>query len=131
MMRAVLLFLPLVGCAAVSAGTAPVTGSWGGQHIGMKATAVAVSFDFDCAAGRIDGPLLPQANGAFSVNGVYFPGHGGPTRVDEIPRALPAIYRGSISGATMRLSIDLPSEKQVLGPYALRRGAQPAVFRCL
>ena len=107
-----------------------MVGQWGGQHIGMNATEVAVSFDFDCAAGRIDAPLALDAAGRFSASGVYFPGHGGPERVDEIPRALPATYAGSISGNRMGISITLESGQRV-GPFELRRGAPPQIFRCL
>jgi len=108
----------------------PVTGQWGGQHIGMTATPVAVSFDFDCAAGRIDSPLVPGPDGRFNAPGVYFPGHGGPERVDEIPRAIPAVYAGAFAGDRLNLSIDLNLGERI-GPFDLRRGAEPQVFRCL
>ena len=122
--------LLLTACATLAEPGGPVTGQWGGQHIGMTATAVAVSFDFDCAAGRIDSPLLPASNGRFSQSGVYFRGHGGPERVDEIPRAIPAVYAGSISGDRLNLSIQLNSGERI-GPFQLRRAAMPQIFRCL
>ncbi|HEY6048962.1 MAG TPA: hypothetical protein VIV07_07950, partial [Sphingomicrobium sp.] len=93
----------------------------------MTATDVATSFDFDCAAGRIDAPLVASAKGEIEARGVYFPGHGGPARVDEIPRALAAIYRGRVAGDRLQLSIELTDDHQRLGPFELRRGAQPQV----
>jgi hypothetical protein len=123
---------PLAACVSAGGGqSAAVVGTWGGEHIGMTATDVAVSFDFDCAAGRIDAPLVTRADGRFAANGVYFPGHGGPTRVDEIPRALAATYSGSIAGGTMKLSIAIPAGGQVIGPLILHRDEAPRLFRCL
>lgn len=130
MIKAFLVVPLLAACAAVPADPVAVTGSWGGEHIGITATNVAASFDFDCAAGRIDAPVTIGRDGRFALNGVYFPGHGGPTRID-IPRALPAVYRGSVAGSSMQLSIEIPSQKQTVGPYVLRRDAQPQLFRCL
>ena len=120
----------LSACATLPVSAGPLTGQWGGQHIGMNATSVAVSFDFDCAAGRIDAALALQGGGRFEAPGVYFPGHGGPERVDELPRALPAIYSGMVSGDRLKLSIQLNSGERI-GPFDLRRGAAPQIFRCL
>ncbi|MES2136295.1 MAG: hypothetical protein V4502_04445 [Pseudomonadota bacterium] len=74
---------------------------------------------------------MPAPDGRFSASGTYVPGHGGPVRKDEIPPALPATYHGSIRGDLMRLAIDVPSRGLQLGPYQLRRGAEPQIFRCL
>jgi hypothetical protein len=124
-------FLPLLAaCTTVAPRTGPVVGHWGGPHIGMTATDVAASFDFDCAAGRIDAPLVTDASGQFTERGVYFPGHGGPERVDEIPRALPATYTGFAAGDRLTLSITL-EDGQRIGPFELRRDAPAQIFRCL
>ena len=108
----------------------PLVGKWGGQHIAMNATPVAVSFEFDCAGGRIDNPLSTGLDGRLNAAGIYFPGHGGPERVDEIPRAIPAVYGGSIAGDRLKLSIQLETGERI-GPFELRRGAEPQIFRCL
>lgn len=120
----------LASCVTIGGPSGPLVGQWGGQHIGMTATPVAASFDFDCAAGRIDAPIVVGADGRFSQSGVYFPGHGGPERVDEIPKAIPAVYAGSVSGARMTLTIELDTGDRI-GPFNLRREIAPQIFRCL
>jgi hypothetical protein len=126
-----LLIAVLAGCASMSAGPAAITGQWGGEHIAMTATAESVIFEFDCASGRIDGPLIVQSSGRFAANGTFSPGHGGPVRQDEVPIVQPARYLGSVRGDAMRLSIDIPAARQTIGSLTLRKDAEPRVFRCL
>jgi hypothetical protein len=132
MVRRIAWFVLLLGgCAAASISPAPLIGHWGGEHVAMTATSDAVSFEFDCAAGRIDAPLQPSSGGVLQAKGVYLPGHGGPVRVDEVQRVLPAFYSGKLSGNRLTLSIELPEQHETLGPFAMVRGAEPRVYRCL
>src|SRR4051812_39126643 len=80
-------------------GIAP--GAWGGQHMGMTVSDTGATIEFDCAAGRITQSLSVDPNGSFSWQGLYFPGHGGPSRIDEPADPHDAVYTGRASGDHM------------------------------
>jgi hypothetical protein len=105
----------MAACAPVPPAQAgsPLVGSWGGQHVGLVIGPSGGTVDYDCAAGRIDGPL------------------GGPERVGEVRPSYPAVYSGSVSGGWMTFRVDVPEPAIVIGPYRLRRGAEPILMRCL
>jgi hypothetical protein len=110
----------------------PITASeWGGEHIGLKISATGATLEYDCASGTIDQPIVATTDGNFVAQGTHTRGHGGPTRMDEIPDRHPARYDGWTDGETMRLSVTLTDTGDKLGSYTLVRGQTPRVFRCL
>lgn len=111
--------------------SSPVTGSWGGEHIGLTLDAGGGALEYDCAAGRIDEPLVTGPAGEFAANGSHTPGTGGPERLGQGRPSYPARYSGHVSGETMRLRVSVPARNLELGPYELRRGAEPQLLRCL
>jgi hypothetical protein len=123
----------MAACAPVPPAQAgsPLVGSWGGQHVGLVIGPSGGTVDYDCAAGRIDGPLSVGRNGRFSGRGSHTPGTGGPERVGEVRPSYPAVYSGSVSGGWMTFRVDVPEPAIVIGPYRLRRGAEPMLMRCL
>lgn len=123
-----LSLLALTSCASVPTGPA-LTGAWGGDHVGLTLQPAGGSLDYDCASGTI-GPVTMLSGGRFTATGTHSPGHGGPDRVDEVPARLGAVYSGSVRGDTMVLNVSV-DPATVLGPYTLRRGAQPNLLRCL
>lgn len=126
------LFVPLLAaaCATVPA-SGPLTGSWGAKHVGLVLTGSGAQLDYDCAAGTIDGPLIVQPDNRFTAAGTHTPGTGGPAQAGVTPPSYLARYSGSVSGDVMTLRVDVPSQGIVIGPYTLRRGAEPALMRCL
>ena len=123
----------LISCAPVPPAQAgsPLVGNWGGQHVGLAIGPSGGAVEYDCAAGRIDGPLIVDRNGRFSGKGSHTPGTGGPERVGEVRPSYPAGYSGSVSGEWMTLRVDVPGRGIGIGPYRLRRGAEPMLMRCL
>jgi len=123
------LLLLLGGCASVPPASAPVTGQWGGVHIGLTLDASGGQIAYDCAAGTI-GPLAPDSAGRFTAFGTHTPGHGGPVREGEVMPTHAATVAGTVRGDTMTLQgrIDTGVE---LGPFTLRRGGEAGIFRCL
>jgi hypothetical protein len=128
----------LVLAAAVTAAQCPsnvagtvITGSWGGNHIGLTATADSSLIEYDCAAGRIAGPIVLDQAGRFSATGSHTVGHGGPVRIGEVPDVHPARYDGRIQGNRMELRVILTDRNQEVGTFRLERNAQPMVMRCL
>jgi hypothetical protein len=123
--------LLVAACQSVAAPTAPLTGSWGGQHIGLTLTAEGGRLDYDCAAGTIDPPLSLDRDSWFHARGTHSPGQGGPDRIGYEPPRLPATYEGWVRGDRMTLRVRVPSTGAELGPFTLRRGAEPILVRCL
>lgn len=107
----------------------PVTGSWGGTHVGLTLDASGGKLEYDCAAGTV-GPIIPGRDGRFVAEGTHTPGSGGPEIVGRVPPTYEASYSGTVRGERMTLQGRLANGVE-LGPYELRRGAEPIVFRCL
>ena len=124
------LLTGLLGC--LEAGVPePVTGDWGGQHLGLLATPAGADLEYDCATGKITEPIGPDLSGRFSVRGEHYPGHGGPSLIDEAPVKRPARYDGRVRGGTMTLTVTLTDTNEVLGTFTLVYGRTPFVFKCL
>ena len=129
-MARALALLPLVtACAAVPAAPIPVTGEWGGTHVALHLTAAGGTLDYDCARGTI-APVVPSTQGRFAADGTHTPEHGGPVRQGEVLPTLRVQFTGNLAGDRMTLE-GRAANGVALGPFELRRGAQPAIFRCL
>jgi hypothetical protein len=103
---------------------------WGGRDIGMEVTPQGATLEFDCAHGNVLEPIKANAKGEFAARGTYTPEHGGPIRKDNPPRDLPAIYKGTIEGDTMRLEVVLADKDQQPQPFTLTRGKAGRVMKC-
>ena len=107
-----------------------MTGDWGGAHVGLSLTSAGGTLDYDCAAGTMTGPALMHPDGTFLAEGIHTPGHGGPAREGETSPGYRVRYSGSVRGNTMSLQ-GVTETGTLLGPFTLRRGVQPMIFRCL
>jgi hypothetical protein len=107
----------------------PVLGAWGAAHAELTLTDTGGSIEYDCAHGGLGSPVRPDAAGRFAIDGVHVREHGGPVRIGEIPDSLPARYIGRVSGERMTLRVLVGAD--TLGPFELRRGAEPRLFKCL
>jgi hypothetical protein len=118
---------PAQGC---DADASPDT--WGGRDISMEMTPQGATLQFDCAHGLVLEPIKANAKGDFIARGSYTPEHGGPISLANPPRDLPATYKGSIKGDTMRLQVVLADKDkdQSPDPYTLTRGKTGRVVRC-
>ena len=120
----------LSACATVPSDRDPVTGDWGGTHVGLKLTEAGGALDYDCAAGTIDEPVVLQRGGTFDVTGMHTPGWGGPERSGEARPSYRTRYSGSVRGDRMTLQGRVENGV-LLGPFTLVRGAEPVIMRCL
>ena len=118
-------------CAMPPAGPGSLAGTFGGQHIRMIVGAAGAEIEYDCAAGRLAGPL--PLRGSFRIAGWHTPGTGGPERAGEVRPAYPASYQGRVSGDSIEMVVDadLPTGRTRLGPFRLRRGSDGTLMRCL
>jgi hypothetical protein len=120
----------LAACASLPPAGIPLTGEWGGTHVGLKLGETSGVLDYDCAAGTIDGPLVPRRDGSFEAQGRHTPGTGGPEREGEVRPSYRTRYWGNVRGDRMTLQARVESGV-LLGPFTLVRGAEPIIFRCL
>ena len=103
---------------------------WGGHHVSMKVTPQGATLEFDCARGNMLEPIKANAKGEFTARGTYTPERGGPISRDNPPPDLPATYKGSIDGDTMRLEIMLADKEQAPEALTLTRGKTGRVVKC-
>jgi hypothetical protein len=125
------LLCALLACSsgAGAVGTTKVApGTWGGEHLILEVTAQGAQFEFDCAQGRLDGPLVVDARGALDQKGTFTPEHGGPVRRDEETPKSDARYAGRIDGDTMTLTVSRAGAE--VGSFSLKRGARPPLRKC-
>ncbi len=108
---------------------AQVTGHWGGAHAALTLTDSGGAIEYDCAHGGLGAPVRLDRAGRFEIAGVHVREHGGPIRVGEVPDSLPARYSGHVRGNRMTLRVLVGAD--TLGPFELRRGAEPQLFKCL
>jgi hypothetical protein len=105
------------------------TGIWGGQHIRIAVRSGSAAIEYDCAKGTIAGPLSFDSKGKFSWKGTHSRDRGGPTRIEE-PGSEPAIFSGSVQGATMTLTVTLAGTNESAGTFKLVRGNPGKIFKC-
>jgi hypothetical protein len=74
---------------------------------------------------------MVDAQSSFELAGTFVREHGGPVRDDEAPDLHPAVYRGSVKGDRMDLTVQLSDSSQVVGTFALIRGTPGQVVKCL
>jgi len=130
-MRALIAFASLLGACTTPLPPGPVTGEWGGEHVGLTLDSTGGRLEYDCAAGTIAEPVIPATDGRFAATGTHTPGMGGPDRIDYVPPSYPARYTGTVRGDTMTLRVAVPSRDLTLGPFRLRRDTEPRILRCL
>lgn len=124
------IVIAALGCTAVSStpNGSPLSGSWGGEHIALTFTDAGGTIEYDCAHGSIAEPVRTAA-GRFEVAGFHVREHGGPVRENEPVDSVPARYIGAVGGDKLILRVIVGTD--TLGPFELRRGAEPRIFKCL
>ena len=116
--------------ANTSAQSRDLRGQWGGQHIAMEVTDAGATIEYDCAHGRITEKIVPDADGKFEAKGLHARERGGPTRQGE-NNEQPAVYRGSIKGETMTLTVELTQNNENIGEFTLTQGKPGRIRKCL
>jgi hypothetical protein len=119
-----------LSCTAIGPSPgADTVGRWGGAHVALTLTDSGGTIEYDCAHGGLQASVRPDRQGRFEVGGVHVREHGGPVRVGDVPDSIPARYAGRIVGNRMSLLVLV--RRDTLGPFDLRRGAEPRLFKCL
>lgn len=125
--------LSLLGCASGGPASAdkvdrvPV-GDWGGEHVWLTVNDAGGSIEFDCAHGTLDAPLQVNDAGRFDVPG-SFVREGGPVTPGREDRQS-VRYTGKTDGRSLDLEV-VPEGGERLGPFRLKLGERPKLFKCL
>ncbi len=105
-------------------------GEWGGEGAAAAVAADLTTFEFDCAHGRVEGPLLLDADEKFSAEGLYFR-EGGPVPPDGWA-SIRARFDGTVTGDRVTLTIHVIGlAQEPIGPRELRKGHAPLLRKCL
>ena len=75
-------------------------------------------------------PLIAEPDGTFTADGTHTPGWGGPEIQGQVMPTFRVRYSGRSRGEIMSLQGRVENGV-LLGPFTLRRGAEPIIFRCL
>jgi hypothetical protein len=87
--------------------------------------------EFNCAAGKINEPLLLDEAGNFKVSGIHMRQRTGPRDVNAPrPKGQPALFRGWTNGSEMRLTIILPDRGDGVGSFFLKLDHPPLFEKC-
>lgn len=121
--------VPLLALPASAAARRVRTGDWGGQHVAFSVSEQGVAVEFDCAHGRIDGPLRLDRRGRFEAEGRYTQERPGPVRRGEDAEGRPARYHGAVRGRVMTLRVTVDDGTE-LGPFSLALGGRGRVVKC-
>jgi hypothetical protein len=121
-----------VACAANPGGASRLdrvpNGDWGGEHVRLTVEDTGGTIEFDCAHGRLEGPITLDSGGRFDVKGSLV-GEGGPVRKDGAENARPARYRGETDGQRMSLEVTL-EEGESAGTFSLTRSGRARLVKC-
>jgi hypothetical protein len=124
--------LLVVACASNPGGASGLdrvpNGEWGGEHVRLTVDENGGRIEFDCAHGRLEGPLALDRSGRFDVKGSLV-GEGGPVQKDEAESGRPARYHGETHGQHMRLEVTLESGESA-GIFSLVRNGRAKLVKC-
>ena len=105
-------------------------GSWGGTGVELVVKKDSVTIQYDCAAGEIQGRLRTDRRGNFTLDGVHKRLYPGAIRVNLLPKAQSARYKGKITGAILRYKVTLIETGEVIGEFTVERGKPAQIRKC-
>ena len=124
----VLVIVFMISCPGAAEMQKIPTGAWGGDHISIDVGSKSATIEYDCAHGKIEGPLETDANGRFNLRGTHTPERGGPISADEQAKSQPAKFVGSIKGDKMTLTLKLEGADDET--FTLEKGKEANLFKC-
>ena len=118
------------GSKPAPAGDALVPGVWGGEHIRFEVTEGGAVIEYDCAHGTVEGPVVVDRRGRFSVEGTHHEERGGPSRPGDDAAGYRVRLSGRVGGSLMRLTVTRAGTRRVVGTFDLARDREPVLVKC-
>src|SRR3712207_4879159 len=112
------------------AADALMPGVWGGEHIRFEVTERGARVEYDCAHGTIDGKIVVDAQGRFSVHGTHYEERGGPARPGDEAKGYRVRLSGRVGGSLMKLTVTRAGTRKVVGTFDLARDREPMIVKC-
>lgn len=118
-------------CAMILSGASQpsLTGEWGGDRARLTLSASGGKIDYDCGSGTINGPLWLDAKNQFKAGGMFEEFVPGPTPADASRKARPTVYRGTVEGDALTLTVRTAGSSEPR-TFHLVRGKQIKLIRC-
>lgn len=108
-----------------------LSGTWGGDRMNLTMGSSGGEIRMDCATGTIKGRIIVDAKGRFTARGTFDQERGGPIRAEDFAaRGKPALFRGQMTGDTMKLSVTRAGSTTA-ETYILHQGHSQKLVRCL
>ena len=105
-------------------------GVWGGEHIRFVVAEGGAAVEYDCARGTVEGRIVVDREGRFSVAGLHYEERGGPIRADDSAAGHPVRLTGRVGGSLMKLTVTRADTKEVVGTYTLTRDGEAELVKC-
>ena len=112
------------------AGGALLPGVWGGKHIRFEVNEGGAAIEYDCAHATVEGRILVNRRGRFSVAGTHYEERGGPTRAGESPKSYRVRLTGLVGGSLLRLTVRRADTNELIGTFDLARDREPELVKC-
>ncbi len=106
-----------------------LSGSWGGEGIGLEITEEGARVEYDCAHGTVDHRIVPDRRGRFEARGMHSEERGGPAREAPVG-GYPVRYAGRVEGNEMKLKVTRAADGDVIGNFSLIRAREPSIVKC-
>ena len=103
-------------------------GKWGGHHVRLEVSGNGAEFEFDCAHGRMTGPLTLQ-NGRFVTTGTFVRERG-PVRMEDSEQGQRVYFKGEVQGSRMTLIFSLTEDFNEAETFTLTHGVEARLFKC-
>ena len=94
----------------------------------LEVTDGGANIEYDCARATVEGKIIVDGAGRFSVAGTYHREHGGPIREGEGSRGQPVRLSGRVGGSLMTLSVTRAGK--TLDTHTLTRDREAQLFKC-
>lgn len=105
-------------------------GVWGGEHIRFEVTERGARIEYDCAHGTVEGRIVVDGRGRFSVEGRHYEEHGGPVRAGEESAGYRVRLSGRVGGSLMKLTVTRAGTRRVVGTFSLARDREADIVKC-
>ncbi|HEX8189651.1 MAG TPA: hypothetical protein VF586_14950 [Pyrinomonadaceae bacterium] len=105
-------------------------GVWGGEHIRFEVTEAGANVEYDCAHGTVEGRIVVDSQGRFSVYGMHYEERGGPARLGDEAGGYRVRLSGRVGGSLMKLTVTRAGTRKVVGTYALGRDREAMIVKC-